>query len=199
MLRILDITSPVPGLGPISLDVAGGECVALAGPSGSGKTRLLRAVADLDPHGGDAELGGERASSLGAPVWRRKVGLLPAESHWWREVVGEHFQAPADELARLGFEPDVLGWRIDRLSSGERQRLALLRLLAMGPRALLLDEPTANLDPVNIERVEGLLAGWRTEHAAPILWVTHDRAQAVRVASRLLTMELGRIAREEAA
>ena len=181
----------VAGGAPLQLQVAPGECVTLAGASGSGKTLLLRALADLDPHNGEVRLDGEDARSLPPAQWRRKVGLLLAESPWWHERVGEHFPADNGEgfqLAALGFGPEVLDWHVPRLSSGERQRLALLRLLALKPAALLLDEPTANLDPENTALVEQLVSDYRQTSHAPALWVSHDAQQRNRIADRQLTI-----------
>ena len=177
-------------LEPVELTLAAGELVFLSGPSGSGKSLLLRAIADLDPNQGEAWLGDEARSSMPPPRWRRRVGLLPAESHWWDETVGAHLPVAAgvadaetisDWLPRIGFEPDVLQWTISRLSTGERQRLALLRLLAQRPEALLLDEPTANLDPINRDRVEALLDAYRHAADAATLWVSHDPDQRNRL------------------
>jgi ABC-type iron transport system FetAB ATPase subunit len=183
--------------GPIDLELEPAECVVVSGPSGSGKTLLLRAVADLDLHEGRVWLDDVECGSLPAPTWRRQVGLLPSESQWWRATVGAHLAA-FDEawLAELGFAADVLDWPIGRLSTGERARLGLLRLLAQGPRALLLDEPTANLDPENTQRVESLVAAFSAATAAPVLWVGHDREQAARVGDRQLSLEGGRLHRE---
>ena len=173
------------GHGPFDLRVADGECVALSGASGAGKTLLLRAVADLDRHEGCAFLDGAECGSIEAPVWRRQVALLPSESQWWRQTVGEHLDAIEDSaLERLAFDRKALEWSVTRLSSGERQRLALLRVLARAPRALLLDEPTANLDAESTARVEDLIADYREQHDAPVLWVTHGPEQARRVANR---------------
>lgn len=188
------------GLAPILLEVPAGGLVFVSGPSGSGKSLLLRAVADLDPHEGDAWLDATARSALPAPEWRRRVGLLPAESHWWADEVSAHFppngHAAKDLLPlfeRLGFGPEVLGWGVARLSTGERQRLALARLLANQPEALLLDEATANLDPVNQARVEGIVTDYRTAHAAAVLWVSHDPEQRRRLGGRRLVIRDGRL------
>lgn len=233
------------GRGPIDLTIEPGECVALAGPSGSGKTLMLRAIADLDPHEGRVWLGEDEAQQLPAPLWRHRVGLLPAESQWWEDRVGDHFppasgdpattaqpaacQSWLDELGFSGGGGDgvadegagggagggaagsagegaavgaagsaaegaagtarggamgVMDWDVGRLSTGEKQRLALVRLLCNRPHALLLDEPTASLDPENVGRVERLITELRRSAQIPILWVTHDPAQMPRIADR---------------
>lgn len=186
------------GRGPIDLDVGPGECLAVTGPSGSGKTLLLRALADLDLHEGLVFLDGVECAAIPAPEWRRQVGLLPAESQWWFDTVGDHFAgADLPWLGRMGFGTEVMGWSVARLSTGERQRLALLRLLAHRPKALLLDEPTANLDADNQARVEALVAEFRAQTGAPVVWVTHDAAQRRRVATRQMRIADGRLALEE--
>jgi ABC-type bacteriocin/lantibiotic exporter with double-glycine peptidase domain len=162
----------------IDLQIEPGRCVGLTGPSGSGKSLFLRALADLDPHEGRVRLDGVEAGQMPAHQWRRLVGLLPAESAWWHDSVGPHLgEAPAEWLNALGFDAAVLDWQISRLSSGERQRLALLRLLVLRPKVLLLDEPTANLDHANIERVEALLAEVRRSRPLMVVWVSHDLEQ----------------------
>lgn len=176
------------GVGPIHLDVAAGSCVALGGPSGSGKTLLLRAMADLDDHQGEVYLDGRECRQMDAPSWRRRVAMLPAESAWWRDRVDDHFRVDAADLARVGLPTEATTWAVSRLSSGEKQRLALLRLLANHPRALLLDEPTSNLDQDAITRVEQLIAEYRRDNNAAVLWVTHDGAQAARVAEQRLRL-----------
>lgn len=185
-------------LGPVDLQVAPGECVVISGPSGAGKTLLLRAIADLDSHEGEVLLEGEACSAMRAHEWRTRVGLLPAESQWWGERIGDHFQQ-ADEalLTQLGFSGEVMGWEVARCSTGERQRLALARLLQNHSRVLLLDEPTASLDAESVARVEALVEQLREKQGVVVLWVSHDPAQALRVATRRLHIENGRL-REEA-
>lgn len=113
------------------MSIAPGETVAIQGPSGAGKTLLLRAIADLDPHTSKVSLDGNPGETIPAREWRRQVGLLPAESQWWHDRVGPHFERTDDSfLEPLGFGRDVLDWSVTRLSMGERQRLGLARLLA---------------------------------------------------------------------
>lgn len=182
------------GKGPVDLCVEWSECVGITGPSGIGKSLLLRAVADIDLHTGFVFLNGVEASSIRAPEWRKMVGMMPSESSWWFETVGEHFDhLDQITLDALGFKEDVRGWEVNRLSSGERQRLALLRLLENESKVLLLDEPTANLDSKNIKLVETYLSEYRRNHDSSLLWVSHDIRQLKRVADRCFYMENGRL------
>lgn len=82
------------GFGPVSFSLPAGECLGIQGESGCGKSRLLRAIADLDPHQGEVTWGETAAIDLPAHQWRRKVAYLPAESQWWFDRVAEHFCAP---------------------------------------------------------------------------------------------------------
>lgn len=177
-------------LGEVNLSIEAGECVMLSGPSGSGKTVLLRAVADLDQHEGDVLIDDQPCSSMSAHKWRARVGLLTAESQWWYTTVGEHFgQCAKEYLHVLGFEQVVMDWRIDRLSSGEKQRLALLRLLCNQPDVLLLDEPSANLDRDSRERLEKLVQQYQQDNDVAVLWVSHDEEQISRLANRHFVIE----------
>lgn len=174
------------GLAPVNLEIASGECVAVSGPSGSGKTLLLRAVADLDPCPGEVTLDGDARSDLTGPDWRRRVVYLASDSGWWAERVADHFgdwERMSREARMLGFPDDWGHWTVARLSTGERQRLALVRALELDPAALLLDEPTSGLDADTTAAVERVVQE-RLRQDTHVLWITHDRAQADRVARR---------------
>jgi putative ABC transport system ATP-binding protein len=179
-------------VGPLTLTVDEGDCLCISGASGSGKSLLLRAIADLDPHEGQVLLQGEPATVMPANVWRTRVGLLPPESSWWLPLVKNHFRNGMPvPLDHIGLSNEILEQSVARLSSGERQRLALMRLLSNRPRILLLDEPTANLDPVNTGRVEEVIASFLRAQKAAVIWVSHDPGQAARVANRYYEMSEG--------
>ncbi|MGI9334196.1 MAG: ABC transporter ATP-binding protein [Gammaproteobacteria bacterium] len=182
-------------LGPISLKVGAGKVVALMGPSGAGKSLLLRAIADLDPHEGQVWLDDVEHRTIPAPGWRRQVMYVPAQPGWWAETVGEHYaraELAVPLIERLGFTPGTLDWSVARLSSGERQRLALARALEAEPRVLLLDEPTASLDEEATAAVESLIR-LRLDLGVAVLIVTHDAVQAQRLSARILHIANGRV------
>lgn len=180
-------------IGPVELDVAEGECVSFAGPSGAGKSILLRAIIDLIPNTGEVSFADRQRSQMRASEWRKLVGLLPAESFWWCKRIGSHFpqlnKQQRSWFEQLGFDEKVLDWQVSRCSTGERQRLALLRLLCNEPRALLLDEPTANLDNESTTKVEQIIMNYQQQHQCPIIWVSHDRTQVKRIAGRHYQLE----------
>lgn len=192
-VRALTVGDAHP-IGPLDFTLAAGETLSLSGPSGAGKSRLLRAMADLDEHTGTCLLDGTEAQHMAPERWRQQVGYLASESAWWAEHVGAHFPANTDaaikrDLAALDLPETVLQRPVAQLSSGQRQRLALLRLLAGQPAVLLLDEPTANLDGDNFGRVEALIAEYRRRHGVAVLWVGHDAAQRDRVAHRHVALD----------
>jgi len=186
MTRLLLQEVSAGSLKGVNLALAGGEIVGLSGPSGSGKSRLLRAVADLDPHGGEVFLDGQPQASIPGHIWRQRVMMVPADSQWWFDDVGSHFPDGASELVAgaLGFNAGVMDWPVSRLSSGERQRLAILRALSRQPRVLLLDEPSANLDDDMTQQLERWLLEQIHRRELGVIWVAHDHHQLDRVSDR---------------
>jgi ABC-type iron transport system FetAB ATPase subunit len=189
-LRVVNLRSHLAG--PFDLTVEPGECVAVTGPSGAGKSLLLRMIADLDPSQGEVFLGAIERRSLPASAWRRRVVYSAAEPGWWSESIQDHFRGEAMAFARamapaLGLAPGLLDGPVVRLSTGERQRLALIRALALASPVLLLDEPTGALDEESTQRVEAVLRA-RLAARVSIAMVTHSPEQATRLGHRHLRM-----------
>jgi ABC-type multidrug transport system ATPase subunit len=181
--------------GPYSFSLKGGECLGLSGRSGVGKTQLLRAIADLVPFEGTIRLHGVLSEDIPAPQWRRLIGMVPADPCWWYDLVGLHFSACQttgfleSTLEEFGFGKDALTWQVSRLSTGEKQRLALIRALILRPDVLLVDEPTAGLDSYYTNKVETLIATLRKSAGIIVVWVSHDQEQLKRVSTRILRVE----------
>jgi len=179
----------VPGLPALSFEVPAHECLAVEGPSGSGKTRLLRAIADLDAAQGYVYLEAVERRELPGPEWRRRVRYASAEPAWWGAIAREHFPVSAKLdrlLSALALEPAILDRPIAELSTGERQRLGLVRAIADEPRVLLLDEPTSALDAQAAALAEELIK-FQMLAGRSVILVSHDPAQIARLAhARLL-------------
>lgn len=195
-LRIRNLRSALAG--PFELDVEAGLCVAIAGPSGAGKSLLLRMIADLDPNQGEVFLDGQDRRSFAAPAWRRRVVYSAAEPGWWFDTVAAHFPGAAMDVAhrlapQLGLARDLLEGSVIRLSTGERQRLALIRAMALESPVLLLDEPTGALDQDSTRMVESLLRQ-RLAQGTSILLVSHSPEQAARLGDRHFRMAERRLA-----
>ena len=182
-LRLQDLQSPLAG--PFALSVAPGECAAITGASGSGKSLFLRMIADLDVNDGVVELDGRPRRSFSPPEWRSQVTYVAAESGWWLDIVAEHFARERLERAKalageLGLDAKLFDAEVIRLSTGERQRMAIVRALVIEPKVLLLDEPTGALDQGSVGQVEAalrtILAG-----GTALIMVTHDTALADRL------------------
>jgi len=176
----------------LSFDLEPGACLGISGPSGSGKTRLLRALADLDPWKGVVTCQGLAPAHLPAHAWRQRVMWLPADSLWWTPTVREGLAPTTDEtphvLACIGLDPALLDAMTAHLSSGEKQRLSLVRALLLNPAVLLLDEPTAHVDAAARHHVETCILRARKERGLCCLWVSHDREQLSRVADSVLVL-----------
>jgi putative ABC transport system ATP-binding protein len=193
----------------ISLVVRPGERLAIVGSTGSGKTLLLRSLALLDPlDEGRILWRGEPVAARMVPDFRRQVIYLHQRPPLIEGTVEVNLRLPytfaihAHEafnrnrtvamLEGVG-RGDLLrrNWR--DLSGGESQIVALLRALQLEPTILLLDEPTASLDSDTALSIERLVLNWhqQTDHGRAVIWVTHDRAQSARVATRVLHMQSG--------
>jgi putative ABC transport system ATP-binding protein len=182
-LQLQDLESPLAG--PFDFVLDAGACAVITGPSGSGKSLFLRMIADLDPNRGEVWRDGVPRRSMSAPDWRREAPYVAADAGWWRDDVAGHFapdrQAAARVLTeRLGLNDGQFDGSVARLSTGERQRLALIRALVLQSPVLLLDEPTSALDPESVGRVEALLKE-RLLAGVAILMISHDAQQAERL------------------
>ena len=181
----------VAGLPPLSFEVAARECLAVEGPSGSGKTRLLRAIADLDPViSGYIHLEGMERAELPGPEWRRRVRYASAEPAWWAATPRAHLPAaPRLErlLSALALESELLDRPVSELSTGERQRLGLIRAVVDEPRVLLLDEPTAALDAQSRALAEELIK-FQMLAGRIVILVSNDPQQIERLAHARLQL-----------
>ena len=195
-LELEDVALARGALSGISLTLRGGELTALEGPSGIGKTSLLRAIVRLDePAAGRVRVDGEDARELDPRVLRRRVGfvaqapaMLPGTV---RDNLAYALPEPPDEarlrtaLEAAALEAGFLDRDAGRLSGGEQARVAIARALTRDPGALLLDEPTASLDPAATAAIEQLLRDLAARGLA-VLVVTHDAAQAERIADHMV-------------
>ena len=173
---------------PVTIELTNHQICMLLGPSGSGKSQFLKALADLIGHKGDIKLLGSMQRHTLPCEWREQVMYFAVETAWWLDVVADHFnRSPTQQqLEAISLDFKVLQASPDQLSSGEKQRLALLRGLQYQPKILLLDEITANLHPVSEAQVETLIKQYVTEHNAAAIWISHNPEQI----SRLATIQL---------
>ncbi|ENO90313.1 ABC transporter ATP-binding protein [Thauera linaloolentis] len=216
MLEARALRKTLPGTSPrvlfddLELQVAGGECVAIVGESGVGKSTLLNCLAGLEPlDGGHIEVGGRRIDGLDddamARLRREAYGFVFQAFHILPHLtLAQNVALPlwllkqddrrADERARSMLARVGLHGRADdaphTLSGGELQRVAIARALVHGPRLVLADEPTGNLDPARANEVLDLLLDQLRASGAAGVLVTHSRMAAQR-ADRVL--ELGQL------
>jgi ABC-type polar amino acid transport system ATPase subunit len=203
-----------PILGGVTLDVSRGELVAIMGPSGSGKTTILRAVAGLDAFDGgsitidDVRLGGGAAPPQTLRALRRKVGMvfqfhclfehLSAIANVTLAPVHAHGVAAADADRRgrdllKAFGVEHRAEALPRnLSGGEAQRVAIARALAVDPPVLLMDEPTASLDPERRAELGALLRGLLRQGRTLVI-ATHDEDFARDWATRVVRLRDGMV------
>ncbi|CAL8473904.1 ATP-binding cassette domain-containing protein [Caballeronia sp. S22] len=196
-------------LHPTDFTLYAGQRAAITGPSGSGKSVFLRTLALLDAcDAGHVTWRGERIARSRIPAYRRRVAYIAQRPAMLDGTVEDNLLYPftlktyrdahfdRDTAMRLalaaGRAPDFLDKLASDLSGGEAQIAALVRVLQLAPDVLLLDEPTASLDPASARSIEALVSAWFDADAErACIWVSHDLEQARRVATRHLTMNAG--------
>jgi osmoprotectant transport system ATP-binding protein len=200
------------GVGPLSLRVRAGETVALVGPSGAGKSTLLRLLLGLvAPDAGEVLFTG-RAIGAGDDAARRRVGYVVQGGALFPHLtcegnvalVARHLgmaRAEARErirhLARLArIDEDSLGRYPAQLSGGQAQRIGVMRALMLDPEVLLLDEPLGALDPLTRAELQDDLRQLFAALGKTVLLVTHDLAEALFLARRLVLMRDGRVVQD---
>ncbi|MXX36409.1 MAG: ATP-binding cassette domain-containing protein [Gemmatimonadetes bacterium] len=194
----------------VSLSVAPGDCLGLVGESGSGKTTLLRAINRLtDLDAGRVLVRGDPVESLDPVRLRRSIGYVQQDGglipHWTclanaslvpgllgREEAREHGRRALDAA---GLDPDTFADRYPReLSGGQRQRVAIARAIAAGPDILLMDEPFGALDAITRREAQKTFIQLRRAGGVTAVFVTHDLAEAMLVATDVAVMRAGRVA-----
>jgi putative ABC transport system ATP-binding protein len=190
----------------ISVQVQSGEVLAVVGPSGAGKSSFLRLLNRLDePTGGTVRLNGQDYRELAPRELRRRVGMVmqvaylfpgtvAANLQFGPQQVGEKFSS--DQISALLERVGLPGYElrdVSNLSGGEAQRVSLARTLANTPEALLLDEPTSALDDVAARGIEELVLSIIRERRMTCVIVTHNTAQARRIADRTMILEAGKL------
>lgn len=189
----------LPGrLAHTSLDIGAGELVCLVGPNGSGKTSLLHALAGIGHPSGSVLVDGVDPRRLGAAQRPHHLTFLPAARDLaWPLLARDLIALGGCEDAPAGLELEILlDRRLDTLSTGERSRVLIARALAPRPRLLLLDEPTANLDPLWQIRLMELIRAEVRDGGRAALIAIHDLDAAARYGDRVVVMHRGSIAAE---
>jgi putative ABC transport system ATP-binding protein len=196
-------------LSPTDFSLREGDRMVIAGPAGSGKSVLMRTLALLDRiDGGTLAWRHAPVARNDVPAFRRRVSYIaqrpamidgtvednlryPFSLKVYRDLAFRH-EAAIDLLASAGRAADFLDKPAGELSGGEAQITALIRVLQLAPEVLLLDEPTASLDPASTRDIETLIDTWlqRNDTRAAV-WVSHNDEQARRVGRRHLFMNAG--------
>lgn len=199
-LAVIEGAAIAGRLRPTTLKVENGNLVALVGPNGGGKTSLLRAIAGVEEAQGIVRVEGERVDEAAPNRRARLVGLLPASRELvWPMAVRDLVAMGAMALDALpsvlaDFDLEALAdTPVDRLSTGERSRVLLARLVAAAPRLLLLDEPLSNLDPYWVIRALDLIEAQVREGGGTAIVSLHDLHQVGRF-DRVIAIANGQVA-----
>jgi len=208
-LTRLDERRQVPLLQPIDFTLHAGDRVSITGASGSGKSVFLRALALLDaPTSGQILWNNQPIGNTQIPHYRSHISYLSQRPALLDGSVEDNLRFPfslktlrkrsfdlaavTTLLGHAGKAPDFLAKRAGDLSGGESQVVSLIRTLQLNPEVLLLDEPTAALDPTSSREVEALIDAWFAgDPARACIWVSHDLDQARRMSDIHLQMSAG--------
>jgi putative ABC transport system ATP-binding protein len=175
----------------------------ILGPSGAGKSSLLRLLNRLDePTGGEIMFNNKDHCAYSSSELRSRIGYLFQTPYLFPRTIKDNILYAAPDLTESEMERilvqthmsvDSLDYPVDNLSIGEQQRVALGRLLAMKPEVLLLDEPTAALDPTATEAIEQMIKEIVKQEKFTVLFVTHNPEQAFRMGGQALLLVKGRL------
>jgi putative ABC transport system ATP-binding protein len=209
MLETKNLSRAVDGkvlVDDVSVQMRPGEIVAIVGPSGAGKSSFLRLINRLDePTSGTVLLNGNDVRAIPPRELRRHVGMVMQTAYLFPGTVATNIafgprqrgeMMTEDEIAALLERVRLPGYQdrdVATLSGGEAQRVSVARTLANAPEALLLDEPTSALDEAAARSIEELILGIIEERRMTCLLVTHNKAQAARIAARTMVMAGGRL------
>jgi len=203
---------PTLAVAGVSLAVGDGEFVALVGASGSGKSTLLKTVNRLiDPTAGAVRFAGDNVEGLPLAALRRQIGyVFQSVGLFPHMTVGENIaigprlvgeRLAGERIARLlelvDLEPEMADRLPDELSGGQRQRVGVARALANEPRLLLMDEPFGALDPITRDALGDRVRALHGEFGLTTVMVTHDMAEALLLADRVLVMDAGKVVADE--
>jgi putative ABC transport system ATP-binding protein len=214
-LEVRDLTLELEGkriLDGVVMGIQEGESFCILGGSGAGKSMLLRSIVRLhEPSDGEILLDGSTICNLTPSDLRRRVNLVQQSPAMLEGTIednlmfglelagveaGEARVRAGEALSVAAMDPSFLDRRADKLSGGERQRVAIARAYALRPEVILLDEPTAALDPRRVREVESAILDLKKASTVTMVIVTHDIEQARRLGDRTILLRRGMVVAE---
>jgi iron(III) transport system ATP-binding protein len=219
-MKFLEITSATKSYGrqrvlyDFSLEVENGERIVILGPSGCGKTTVLRLLAGfMAPDSGSISIEGNLVAADGKTIKgpeERNVGMVFQDLALWphlsvkgnlefglkaKKIAKEKRERLISEILTLVQMDEYINAKPGELSGGQQQRVALARALVLHPKALLMDEPLSSLDVELNQRIRKEILKLHKTLGFALIYVTHDREEALDIGTRVIIMEKGRIGR----
>jgi ABC-type methionine transport system ATPase subunit len=207
--QVEQIKAGITALAGVSIQIPQGQITALIGPSGAGKSALLRLLNRLDdPTDGEIQYRGQLIADIPVRSLRRQVGFVFQTPVAFPGTVRDNFtlaasiaEVPADEVdgritssARLAdVDGELLDRPADRLSGGQLQRVNIARALMTGPETLLMDEPTASLDPETADTIGHTIACLSAQHGLTVVMASHRIAEARELAGYAVMLDKGTV------